>query len=297
MLACRGFASSHVLFARTLCAWPAQKMPFRLTTRHSSSIQTVGVEALAEYIHAQINGTFSNVEEQLTELAQILGYMTEAQRQEICIADAKLLVEDIGACPLSLESHLRGGAETPSPEEDASSGAAMPALRGEETDAELAVQDVKGQLLRIASRADDNARNLQALSRSPADKVTVAAGRPATAAFLSSGLGCGGAAREMSQGAFHSSGGLQYLASREAATASATASTSASTSMSARQDSGVGVTLDSIQERLAQLRARCGDPEPRSDARPGASEGSVLSEAQKVLEKMERLGSLRSNLQ
>ncbi|CAJ1372474.1 unnamed protein product [Effrenium voratum] len=140
MLACRGFASSHVLFARTLCAWPAQKMPFRLTTRHSSSIQTVGVEALAEYIHAQINGTFSNVEEQLTELAQILGYMTEAQRQEICIADAKLLVEDIGACPLSLESHLRGGAETPSPEEDASSGAAMPALRGEETDAELAVQ-------------------------------------------------------------------------------------------------------------------------------------------------------------
>mmetsp|Transcript_27448 Transcript_27448/g.63940 ORF Transcript_27448/g.63940 Transcript_27448/m.63940 type:complete len:328 (-) Transcript_27448:75-1058(-) len=128
---------------------------------------------------------------------------------------------------------------------------------------------MKSELARIANRASDNARTLQdamaEVRKAPPARMcssgTMAAepaGSSAVAAFLNSshGRGLTHSKVDPSNGLFHSSGGLQTLASRPPAGApAATAAAGASSPSSlALLSPGQSDSLDRIQERLSALK-------------------------------------------
>lgn len=61
---------------------------------------------VATYIHSQINGTFDDIFNKLTELVDILEYPNNGSITQVSISDAKLMIEDVGACPEMLEAFL-----------------------------------------------------------------------------------------------------------------------------------------------------------------------------------------------
>lgn len=64
---------------------------------------------LARYIHTQSNETFTDIEDKLTELATLLEYDVESPDAQVTFPDAKLLVEEVGACPAAFEEFLPSG--------------------------------------------------------------------------------------------------------------------------------------------------------------------------------------------
>ncbi|CAK9051692.1 Uncharacterized protein SCF082_LOCUS28355, partial [Durusdinium trenchii] len=155
-------------------------------------------------------------------------------------------------------------------------------------------EDLNDELQRIAGRASDTKYIQPQLQDFRAGGAT-----SATAAFLNSNLGRGpGAKTDLSKGSFHSSGGLQYLASR-----------SAGGEMQAGQvgTSGYALTadvFDTIQERLAVLREKCDTgartgeasraPQDAPSLEGGNPKANVMDEAKSVLQKMTELSNLRN---
>jgi len=74
--------------------------------RFQSTAETVAVADVATYIHRQINGTFHTIHKDLFELVDILGYANDGSITRVRMDDARIMIEDIGACPEGLETHL-----------------------------------------------------------------------------------------------------------------------------------------------------------------------------------------------
>uniref|UniRef100_A0A7S4V8E3 Uncharacterized protein n=1 Tax=Alexandrium monilatum TaxID=311494 RepID=A0A7S4V8E3_9DINO len=78
----------------------------------------VSLADLAGYIHAQISGTFKDIELHLLEGAEILGYPAGGGSTQVNMPDAKLLVEDRGACPKDLETYLADQVNSPTADDN-----------------------------------------------------------------------------------------------------------------------------------------------------------------------------------
>jgi len=61
---------------------------------------------LAVYIHSEINGTFEDIHSKLSDLIDVLELPNDGSSTRVNLSDAKILVEEIGACPGNLETFL-----------------------------------------------------------------------------------------------------------------------------------------------------------------------------------------------
>jgi len=76
-------------------------------TRQSfSTCADVALGDLAVYIHSEINGTFDDIHSTLSDLIDVLELPNDGSLTRVSISDAKILVEEIGACPGNLETFL-----------------------------------------------------------------------------------------------------------------------------------------------------------------------------------------------
>merc|ERR1719362_2369424 len=70
-------------------------------------VDHVVISDLATYIHSEINGTFDDIFKKLDELIDILELPNSGSITKVTLSDARLLSEEIGACPSNLESFLQ----------------------------------------------------------------------------------------------------------------------------------------------------------------------------------------------
>ena len=97
-----------LLVARKL-NWRAQSRATLQTLakrRFASGESRVSIHSLAVYIHEQINGTFDDIFEKLSERVGYLEYPNNGSSTQVTLEDAKVIVEDIGAHADELEGFL-----------------------------------------------------------------------------------------------------------------------------------------------------------------------------------------------
>eukprot|EP00933_Yihiella_yeosuensis_P005765 TRINITY_DN110345_c0_g1_i1.p1 TRINITY_DN110345_c0_g1~~TRINITY_DN110345_c0_g1_i1.p1 ORF type:complete len:292 (-),score=29.15 TRINITY_DN110345_c0_g1_i1:162-1037(-) len=72
----------------------------------SDDVRHVAVYQIAVYIQQQINGTFQDIFDRLDELLNLLEYPNNGSMTKVGLPDAKVMIEEIGACPAELEDFL-----------------------------------------------------------------------------------------------------------------------------------------------------------------------------------------------
>lgn len=95
-------------------AMPLQGCGLKSVRQPATEHAGVRITCLVDYIRAQFNGPFNGIEQKLFESAAILDYDTRGTGSAtvIEIVDAKVQVEDIGACSSDAEEFLYSGARS-----------------------------------------------------------------------------------------------------------------------------------------------------------------------------------------
>lgn len=91
---------------------PASAWSVRSYSMETSTDPCVAIHSIAVYIHDQINGTFEDIFDRLFYILDLLEYPNNGSVTKVTLADAKLMIEEIGACPESLEEFLEQDADT-----------------------------------------------------------------------------------------------------------------------------------------------------------------------------------------
>lgn len=84
---------------------PARGYQVRLSTV-CPDLPDIALGDLAAYIHHEINGTYVDIHKHLSDLIDLLEIPNEGTVTKVALDDAKLLVEEVGACPENLESFV-----------------------------------------------------------------------------------------------------------------------------------------------------------------------------------------------
>eukprot|EP00933_Yihiella_yeosuensis_P009032 TRINITY_DN114803_c0_g1_i1.p1 TRINITY_DN114803_c0_g1~~TRINITY_DN114803_c0_g1_i1.p1 ORF type:complete len:281 (-),score=46.00 TRINITY_DN114803_c0_g1_i1:169-1011(-) len=66
----------------------------------------VAIYLIAVYIQDQINGTFHDIFDKLFKLVDLLEYPNNGSMTKVTLPDAKVMIEEVGACPSDLEEFL-----------------------------------------------------------------------------------------------------------------------------------------------------------------------------------------------
>eukprot|EP00929_Paragymnodinium_shiwhaense_P004038 TRINITY_DN104762_c0_g1_i1.p1 TRINITY_DN104762_c0_g1~~TRINITY_DN104762_c0_g1_i1.p1 ORF type:complete len:261 (-),score=17.66 TRINITY_DN104762_c0_g1_i1:61-843(-) len=86
-----------------LSQWLVKNMACRCFAAVSGDVIVADVAA---YIHNEINGTFDDIYKKLYDLVDILEYPNDGSITRVSMSDAKVMIEEVGACPETLETFL-----------------------------------------------------------------------------------------------------------------------------------------------------------------------------------------------
>lgn len=72
----------------------------------STVSQPITISHIAVYVHEEINGTFDDIFDKLSDLVNCAEFPNNGSITEVSLEWAKIFIEDIGACPASFEEFL-----------------------------------------------------------------------------------------------------------------------------------------------------------------------------------------------
>eukprot|EP00931_Biecheleriopsis_adriatica_P104106 TRINITY_DN78843_c0_g1_i1.p1 TRINITY_DN78843_c0_g1~~TRINITY_DN78843_c0_g1_i1.p1 ORF type:complete len:203 (+),score=16.55 TRINITY_DN78843_c0_g1_i1:103-711(+) len=105
-------ASRSQLFLMRKQQWGAVNV-LRFSGTATLELPSVSVAEIATYIYLQINGTYDDIYHQLTVLAcDVLEYPNDGSLTRVTVSEAKMLIEDVGACPEEFDHYLVDGANS-----------------------------------------------------------------------------------------------------------------------------------------------------------------------------------------